>query len=492
MSTNHKYFNGNDLIRALVMIIDFIIASVLLIGYTQLTPQLVPAFFHTNIRTTVLIVFFSLCIAQYFYSTIIYVRQVKIKRFVIHATKLALTYCIIMFGSLRIIVDQRGMFRFFFIYLGTLLPTLLISRFIERVLLKRYRAMGRNTRSVVFVGSDPANLMIYREMVNTPSTGYVVLGYYANDLIAGAPPELKHLGDRNQLLQEMQSKMSFVANATEKEMHVSKLESHGALARCDEIIVSLSHDDNEYIAKVIRFCDRNVIHFYYAPRLLGNFRMHLKAEYLFDQLLFTNRLAPLEKPSNRFIKRLFDIVVSSIVCLCMLPFLPIIALLIKIQSPGPLFFKQARTGLNGNIFHCLKFRSMHVNKEADTAQATKDDPRKFAFGNFMRKTNLDEFPQFINVLKGDMSIVGPRPHMLHHTEMYSKVIDQYMVRHFSKPGITGWAQVTGYRGETKELWQMEERIHRDIWYIENWSFALDLHIIFMTAKSIFFPDKMAY
>lgn len=135
---------------------------------------------------------------------------------------------------------------------------------------------------------------------------------------------------------------------------------------------------------------------------------------------------------------------------------------------------------------------MHVNKDADTVQATENDPRKFAFGNFMRKSNIDEFPQFFNVLKGDMSIVGPRPHMLHHTEIYGSIIDKYMVRHFSKPGITGWAQVTGFRGETKELWQMEERIKRDIWYIENWSFWLDLYIIYLTAKSIIIHDKNAY
>ena len=135
---------------------------------------------------------------------------------------------------------------------------------------------------------------------------------------------------------------------------------------------------------------------------------------------------------------------------------------------------------------------MHINKDAYQIQATKDDPRKFAFGNFMRKTNIDEFPQFINVLMGNMSVIGPRPHMLLHTEEYSKLIDKYMIRHFCKPGITGWAQVTGFRGETKELWQMEGRIERDIWYIENWSPWLDLKIIFMTIKSIIIPDGHAY
>ena len=148
--------------------------------------------------------------------------------------------------------------------------------------------------------------------------------------------------------------------------------------------------------------------------------------------------------------------------------------------------------MNGKTFMCYKFRSMHINDEADMTQATLDDPRKFAFGRFMRKTNIDEFPQFFNVLLGDMSIVGPRPHMLHHTEVYSQLIDKYMVRHFSKPGITGWAQVSGFRGETKELWQMEGRIKHDIWYIENWTFWLDIKIIFKTALSLFWNDKNAY
>ena len=135
---------------------------------------------------------------------------------------------------------------------------------------------------------------------------------------------------------------------------------------------------------------------------------------------------------------------------------------------------------------------MHVNKDADKAQATKNDPRKFAFGNFMRKTNIDEFPQFFNVLKGDMSIVGPRPHMLHHTEVYGSLIDKYMVRHLVKPGVTGWAQVTGYRGETKTLEQMEGRVKRDVWYIENWSFFLDFKIIVVTVLNMFKGEKNAY
>ena len=151
-----------------------------------------------------------------------------------------------------------------------------------------------------------------------------------------------------------------------------------------------------------------------------------------------------------------------------------------------------REGENGQTFRCIKFRSMRVNADADRVQATRDDPRKTRFGDFLRRSSIDELPQFINVLRGDMSIVGPRPHMLQHTEQYSKLINKYMVRHLIKPGITGWAQVTGYRGETHSLSQMEGRVRRDIWYLENWSLLLDIRIIFMTVWNALRQDENAY
>lgn len=170
----------------------------------------------------------------------------------------------------------------------------------------------------------------------------------------------------------------------------------------------------------------------------------------------------------------------------------IVFIITKLTMPGPVFFRQKRNGINGEEFYCIKFRSMRVNAQADTLQATKDDPRKTKWGNIMRKTNIDELPQFINVLKGDMSIVGPRPHMLKHTEEYSKLIDKYMMRHFVKPGITGWSQVTGYRGETKELCQMEGRVKGDIYYIEHWSIWLDIYIIYKTVANAIKGDEEAY
>ena len=170
----------------------------------------------------------------------------------------------------------------------------------------------------------------------------------------------------------------------------------------------------------------------------------------------------------------------------------VVALIIKKTSPGPVYFKQRRSGMNGKEFECIKFRSMKVNNDADTIQATKNDPRKYPFGNFIRRTNIDELPQMINVWKGEMSLVGPRPHMLKHTDEYSHLINKYMVRHLAKPGITGLAQVSGFRGETKHIEQMEDRVEKDIEYIENWSFWLDLKIIFKTFSNMIAGDKNAY
>lgn len=159
---------------------------------------------------------------------------------------------------------------------------------------------------------------------------------------------------------------------------------------------------------------------------------------------------------------------------------PLIALIVKLSSRGPVLFVQPRTGINNRTFQCYKFRSMRVNSDAHKVQATKNDPRITAIGRLMRRTNIDELPQFINVFWGDMSIVGPRPHMLAHTELFAREVDNYLVRHYVKPGITGWAQVNGYRGETKEHWQIEKRVQYDHEYIRNWTFDWDFVIVWKT------------
>lgn len=197
--------------------------------------------------------------------------------------------------------------------------------------------------------------------------------------------------------------------------------------------------------------------------------------------------------NNRILKRSFDIVISSFVIIFFLSWMvPVIGLLIKMESKGPIFFKQLRSGLNNKSFWCYKFRSMHVNENSDELQATKGDTRITRIGAFLRKTSLDEFPQFINVFKGEMSIVGPRPHMLKHTEMYGAQIDNYMNRLTLKQGLTGWAQIRGSRGETAEIKHMEQRVNLDLWYLQNWSLWLDIKIIFLTALQILKKDQSIF
>lgn len=202
---------------------------------------------------------------------------------------------------------------------------------------------------------------------------------------------------------------------------------------------------------------------------------------------------PLKSFYKRLLKRTFDLFVSSLVIVFVLSWLiPLVSLLIKLDSKGPVFFAQVRSGRDNKPFTCLKFRSMHVNEVCHTCQATKEDNRITRIGRFLRKTSLDEFPQFLNVFRGDMSIAGPRPHMLYHTEQYSNAVNHYMVRLYLKPGLTGWAQVNGYRGEIKNIQHMEQRVAHDIWYMENWSLLLDIKIMILTFIAVIKGDKMAY
>ena len=467
-------YHGNDLIRIAIIIGDFLLLNLLVYLCLEQFDDKTPDYFMDHNAVVVMVANFAMLVAEYFFNTIAYHRRLSAIDLLRRVFMLSATQSALMFFLLRSISRGGGFFKFMYYFAGFLFIALLLVRLIERGIILYLRAKGKNTQSILFVGNDPANLMLYHDMLENSSAGTYVKGYYADEPIENAPEQFVHLGNLQQLNAQM-----------EEDKDKTNL-------GIDLLFCCLSHDESAFINRVIHFCDNHVVHFYYVPRMSGNLHLRLIPELYGDVTLFTNRREPLTFIENKFLKRTFDIVVSALTCLVLLPFLPIIALIIKMQSPGPLFFVQNRTGLNGHTFKCYKFRSMHVNNQADTLQATKDDPRKFPFGEFMRKTNIDEFPQFFNVLKGDMSIVGPRPHMMLHTEMYGKLIDKYMVRHFCRPGITGWAQVTGFRGETKELWQMEERIRRDIWYLENWTFWLDLKIILKTALSIIRPDKQAY
>ncbi|MCF0202287.1 MAG: exopolysaccharide biosynthesis polyprenyl glycosylphosphotransferase [Bacteroidaceae bacterium] len=350
---------------------------------------------------------------------------------------------------------------------------LLLVRTFDFLCIKLIRKKGRNVHSILFAGEIDTVRELLRETQDAVSEGFAYKGYYSTHNDEQLSSTVPYLGDYEQIAKDIQEK--------------------GHIA--DEFFCSIpfgNNVDSQLHVKLMTYCMHNTIRFFFVPPFLSDFGNTLVPHMLGTQIVFTNIATPLLNPANRMQKRLFDIIVSASLLILILPLAPIIALIIKLQSPGPIFFGQKRTGMNDKEFICYKFRSMHVNKDADKMQATKDDPRKFPFGNLIRKTNIDELPQFYNVLKGDMSIVGPRPHMLLHTDQYRKQIESYMLRHYVRPGITGWAQTTGYRGETKELWQMEGRVKRDLWYIQNWSLWLDLRIIFKTIKTIIFPDKAAY
>lgn len=261
----------------------------------------------------------------------------------------------------------------------------------------------------------------------------------------------------------------------------------------DEIYCSISELTNTQINEVIDFADNNLKILKFLPDNKEIYSKKLKYEYYDYIPILSMRNIPLEEPINQLIKRAFDIVFSSLIIIFILSWLtPIIALLIKLESRGPVFFKQARNGFNYVEFDCYKFRSMTPNRDANLYQATKDDQRVTKVGKFIRKTSIDELPQFFNVLFGDMSVVGPRPHMVSHTNMYAKRIDKFMVRHFVKPGITGLAQITGYRGEVETDKDIIGRVRFDIFYIENWSILLDLKIIIKTFLNVIKGEEKAY
>ena len=360
---------------------------------------------------------------------------------------------------------------FYAAYLSALFLIISIYRLMFRTCLKIYRNNKKNIHYVVLVGSTPNNIELYHELTDDPASGYGVVGYFDDE----PNPNMDN------------EHCTYLGKPEEVEHYLS------AHPYIHYLFCCLPSRKADVILPIINYCENNVVHFYSVPNLRNYLHNRVYFNMMGNVPYLSLRPDPLSRSENKFLKRAFDIAFSLLFLCTFFPIIFIIvAIVTKLTMPGPIFFRQKRNGLNDKEFYCIKFRSMKVNKDADTVQATKNDPRKTRWGDIMRKTNIDELPQFINVLLGDMSIVGPRPHMLKHTQEYSKLINKYMVRHFVKPGITGWSQVTGYRGETKELKDMEGRILGDIWYIEHWSFGLDLYIIYRTVRNAIHGEKNAY
>ncbi|MEC7863495.1 MAG: undecaprenyl-phosphate glucose phosphotransferase, partial [Bacteroidota bacterium] len=342
-------------------------------------------------------------------------------------------------------------------------------RYLAVQLIKLYRRSGFNYSRVVIIGGGEVAKQLNNYFNSDDVLGVKLMGIFSDTKIAFETKEDVILGD------------------------LEGLELFSLKNDIDEIFYSMPLTYPKKIKDLVDFCDKYMIRLKIVPDFRGFLFKRVNIEFFDDVPVITLREEPLRDFVNRFLKRMFDLAFSICVIIFLLSWLyPLIAILIKLSSRGPILFKQLRSGVNNEEFVCYKFRSMAINSDSDAKQATKGDARITKFGLFLRKSSLDEFPQFINVFMGDMSIVGPRPHMLLHTEEYSELINKYMVRQLVKPGITGVAQVRGYRGETKELEDMEGRVRLDVWYIENWSLSLDINIILQTIWNVFKGDENAY
>ena len=430
----------NKVLKSFVLLGDIILLNLLLWMFTSIWEN--RSLFEYSMPLLQNMALMTLCylVCNIRSGVILHRPVVRPEQIMLRVARNMIPFVLIVFGLSYIFHFECVNLRQLGVFYIVLIIVIISYRLMFRSILELYRKSGENVRKVVLVGSHE-NMQ---------------------ELYLGQPCEAVDYLTRN-------------------------------AGKVDQLYCSLPSARSVEIVPIINYCENHLIRFFSVP----NVRNYLKRRMYFEMLgnvpVLSIRREPLELLENRIMKRGFDIICSLLFLCTLFPIIYIIVgLAIKISSPGPVFFKQKRSGEDGREFWCYKFRSMRVNAQCDTLQATEHDPRKTRIGDLIRKTNVDELPQFINVLKGDMSLVGPRPHMLKHTEEYSHLINKYMVRHFVKPGITGWAQVTGFRGETKELWQMEGRVQRDIWYIEHWTFLLDLYIMYKTVYNVIRGDKEAY
>ncbi len=341
-----------------------------------------------------------------------------------------------------------------------------------RVFFKTMRQRSQTARKVLIVGAGNPGMDFYRQFVKDPQYGYALTGFVDDEV-----------------------KTSLNGHYLGRTTDIDKVIASHEL---DDIIVTIPMNNETQLRRIVSVGEKEGKRIRIIPQYERFSTGRIQVDKLGNLPIITLRSQPLDIVDNKFYKRCFDIVFSSLVTVFVLSWLmPLIAILIKLGSKGPVFFKQERWGLNNRPIVCYKFRTMvtsssDVNEKGEYQQAKKDDPRVTRIGRFLRKTNLDELPQFLNVLTGSMSVVGPRPHPVPLNMQSKDSIENYMLRHWVRPGITGWAQVNGYRGETRQPHLMKKRVEFDVWYIENWTFLLDLQIVVQTLVNMVKGDKNAY
>lgn len=432
-------------------------------------------FYHTGMQFSISIIVANIAYlaTQQMIEITLHHRQSRPETVLRNAFNTSLIFIILNAAFLGMLHENvPGLFRSLFIG-AVLFIAIAIERLILQKSIQQQNKKSSNRTPVVIIGTAGTTQQV-ADVLCSPSQGFNLLGFFSNTedsrmLNKSTGEEIPRLGRRGDFQ--------------------SYIENH----QIAEVFISMRKEEVSGLQGIINACDKHLIRVFFIPVI--DFKGVRKTQLydIGDTYVLSQYNEPLQRYRNRFIKRTFDILVSGLfLCTLFIPILLVVAIVSKITMPGPLFFRQKRTGYNGRDFYCLKFRSMKVNKDSDKVQATKDDPRITKWGAFMRHTNIDELPQFINVFLGDMSLVGPRPHMLAHTEYYSKYISEYMIRHFIRPGITGWAQTHGERGETRTVHDMERRVEKDIWYIEHWSFWLDIGILLKTVFDTFRGDKKAF
>ena len=339
------------------------------------------------------------------------------------------------------------------------------TKFFYFFLLKIYRSSGKNFRTVIVIGDSKSAQDVVSIFNDKQYLGYRFSGYFSDN-----------------------KKSSKYRLGTINEGLIFSRENN-----IDEIYCEVNSVSPPQLKEIINFSNENKIEFRLIPENKAIYSKNFTKEYFGTIPILKPKKLPFEMIETHVVKRCFDIIFSMLVIIFLLSWLlPLLWIAVKIDSRGPFLFKQKRDGINGNQFYCFKIRSMTENAASDKISAVKNDDRITKIGNFLRKSSLDELPQFFNVLMGDMSIIGPRPHMNIQTKKYVNDIDNYLIRNSVKPGITGLAQVSGYRGEVKKTSDIVNRVRLDIFYIENWSFLLDLKIISLTIFHMFKGQENAY
>ena len=373
---------------------------------------------------------------------------------------------------LFIFLTKEDLFTRNFIVLYGFLLTLSISlrTAIFKNILISLRKQGKNIRNLLIIGAGEVGRNFKDTISQNPDFGYRFIGFLDNTI-----KDNDVLGAINQLDEKLKQ------------------------SEIDEVVIALSSQPAELLDEIIRICNINAVRVHIIPDYFRFLSSRFQISSIGNFPIITARQEPLEEANRRFIKRSFDIVFSILVLIFLLSWLyPIIALLIKLDSKGKVLFIQKRIGAKNQLFECYKFRTLtsESSKESDTFKpVVSGDKRVTSIGNFLRKSNIDELPQFFNVLKGDMSVVGPRPHAIPYQDLYGKIFEEIKMRHNVRPGLTGWAQVNGLRGDVEDENENSRRtimrMKYDLWYIENWTMRLDIQIIFMTIWQMIKGDTKA-